>query len=58
MLRERIGADALQRCELYVALYSVISANHFDATCQDGHYQWCVANLRAFGATVVPTTRK
>jgi len=25
---------------------------------QDGHYQWCVANLRAFGATVVPTTRK
>lgn len=56
MLRERIGADALQRCELYVALYSVMSANHFDATCQDGHYQWCVANLRAFGAEVVPVS--
>lgn len=56
MLHERIGSDALRRCELYVALYSVISANHFDATCQDGHYHWCVTNLCAFGAEVLPTT--
>jgi aminoglycoside phosphotransferase (APT) family kinase protein len=49
MLAQRIGTVALQRCEFYVALYSVISANHFDATCEDGHYRWCVANLRAFG---------
>lgn len=61
ILVERIGAVALKRCKLYVALYSVISANHFDATCQDGHYQWCVANLRAWGrevSSLVPTQRK
>lgn len=29
----------------YVLLYSLFSANLYDPACNDGHYQWCVANL-------------
>lgn len=48
MLIRRFGKKFLTRCELYVLLYSIIFANYFDNACQDGHYQWSVANLRAF----------
>lgn len=49
VLQQRFGVGLTQRWQVYVLLYSIISANHFDVTCQDGHYQWCVRNLKIWG---------
>lgn len=29
----------------YVLIYSILSANTYAPNCDDGHYEWCVANL-------------
>lgn len=48
VLQQRFGSEMMERWLVYVLLYSIISANHFDVTCQDGHYQWCVHNLNGW----------
>jgi serine/threonine protein kinase len=40
-LGERVRNDLY----FYVLLYSLMTANHYSPTCEDGHYQWCVENL-------------
>lgn len=49
VLQQRFGTNLTQRWHVYVLLYSIISANHFDVMCQDGHYRWCVNNLNNWG---------
>jgi aminoglycoside phosphotransferase (APT) family kinase protein len=46
LLRERLGAQAIAKLYQYVQIYSVVSANAYSPQCADGHYRWCVANLR------------
>lgn len=48
VLQQRFGTEMMERWRVYVLLYSIISANQYDATCQDGHYQWCVHNLNGW----------
>ena len=45
MVLDRLGEHARGVLYRYVLLYSMISANTYSRTCEDGHYQWCVANL-------------
>lgn len=42
---ETLGERLRGKLYRYVLLYSVYSANAYSATCADGHYRWCVANL-------------
>lgn len=42
---DRLGATIRGKLYRYMLIYSVISADTYSATCDDGHYQWCVANL-------------
>lgn len=45
IILERFGEDVRKKLARYVLLYSLLSANTYSSTCNDGHYQWCVANL-------------
>ena len=42
---DRLGGRVRGKLYRYVLLYSLLSANTYSATCDDGHYQWCVQNL-------------
>lgn len=42
---EKLGEEVRGRLYRYVLIYSLLSANTYSPTCEDGHYQWCVANL-------------
>ena len=42
---DRLGEQVRGKLYCYVLLYSLLSANTYSATCDDGHYQWCVQNL-------------
>ncbi len=46
MLLDRLGEHVRGKLYRYVLIYSILSANMYSSTCTDGHYQWCVANLR------------
>jgi hypothetical protein len=46
MLLDRLGEQARGKLYRYVLLYSILSANTYSSQCRDGHYHWCVANLR------------
>ncbi len=48
VLQQRFDPEMMERWQVYVLLYSIISANQYDATCRDGHYQWCVHNLNGW----------
>jgi hypothetical protein len=41
----RLGEQLRGVLYQYVLLYSILSANTYSRTCDDGHYRWCVANL-------------
>jgi hypothetical protein len=43
---ERLGEQVRGRLYRYVLIYSILSANTYSPNCGDGHYQWCVTNLR------------
>jgi len=45
MVLDRLGEQVRGVLHRYVLLYSMISANFYSRTCEDGHYRWCVANL-------------
>ena len=45
LLIETLGEGVCGKLYRYVLIYSILSANTYSATCSDGHYQWCVANL-------------
>lgn len=42
---KRAGEALRGKLYRYVLIYSIIAANMYSATCSDGQYQWCVANL-------------
>jgi hypothetical protein len=42
---EALGKHVRGQLYRYVLIYSILSANEYSATCADGHYQWCAANL-------------
>jgi hypothetical protein len=46
ILLDRLGEQVRGKLYRYVLLYSILSANTYAADCTDGHYHWCVANLR------------
>ncbi|MFG1628674.1 phosphotransferase family protein [Kribbella sp. NPDC049227] len=41
---EKLGHDR-ERMHLYRAAYAITTATIYDANAQDGHYDWCVADL-------------
>jgi aminoglycoside phosphotransferase (APT) family kinase protein len=43
---DRLGEQVRGKLYRYVLIYSILSANMYSSHCADGHYQWCVANLR------------
>jgi fructosamine-3-kinase len=45
LLLAQLGTSRRGRLYRYVLYYSVVGANAYSSTCQDGHYQWCVDNL-------------
>jgi aminoglycoside phosphotransferase (APT) family kinase protein len=45
LLLAQLGASRRGRLYCYVLYYSLVGANAYSSTCQDGHYQWCVDNL-------------
>ena len=46
---QRLGAHVRPRFALYILLYSLVAADAYDPTCEDGHYRWCIANLNDDG---------
>ncbi|CAN7547648.1 aminoglycoside phosphotransferase family protein [Rossellomorea sp. LjRoot5] len=40
-----LGEGIRRELYFYVLLYSLMTANLYSPTCEDGHYQWCVENL-------------
>ncbi|MCP5095114.1 MAG: aminoglycoside phosphotransferase family protein [Chloroflexi bacterium] len=46
MLLNQIGTDKRGMLFRYVLIYSILSANSYSSDCSDGHYKWCVDNLR------------
>lgn len=46
LLLDRLGEHVSGKLYRYVLIYSILSANTYSPDCSDGHYQWCVANLR------------
>lgn len=50
LLRARLGYD-LTALLVYRAAYSLITANAYDPTGQDGHFAWCVAALNRADVT-------
>jgi hypothetical protein len=45
VILDRLGEAVRPKLYRYVLIYSILSANTYSAGCDDGHYQWCVANL-------------
>ena len=45
LILSRLGEQTEGVLYRYVMLYSIIAANTYSPTCEDGHYRWCVANL-------------
>ncbi|MEX0896354.1 MAG: aminoglycoside phosphotransferase family protein [Patescibacteria group bacterium] len=43
-IQERLQSDELSRVHAYLLFYSLISANMYSASRDDGHYVWCVEN--------------
>lgn len=46
ILLDRLGEAIRGRLYRYILIYSILSANTYSSNCSDGHYQWCVTNLR------------
>ncbi len=46
LILEQLGESVRGKLYRYVLMYSILSANAYSSNCTDGHYQWCVANLR------------
>jgi Ser/Thr protein kinase RdoA (MazF antagonist) len=46
VLVEQMGEHVRGRLYRYVLFYSIVAANAYSPQCADGHYRWCVANLR------------
>lgn len=47
IMLDRLGQAARDSLYRYVLIYSILSANTYSKTCEDGHYAWCVQNLNA-----------
>ncbi len=45
ILLETVGEKMRGRLHRYVLIYSLLTANTYSPTCEDGHYAWCAANL-------------
>ncbi|MGG4168930.1 aminoglycoside phosphotransferase family protein [Rossellomorea vietnamensis] len=40
-----LGEEVRKDLYFYVLIYSLMTANLYSPTCEDGHYRWCVENL-------------
>jgi hypothetical protein len=45
VILDRLGETVRGALARYVLVYSILAANAYSPTCEDGHYAWCAANL-------------
>ncbi len=45
MIVSTLGEGVRKDLYFYVLIYSLMTANLYSPTCEDGHYQWCVEKL-------------